>query len=46
VQVLEWLQDVKIINCTDELDKVQQGDILVTVMTTPDMVPAMNVPME
>ncbi|HHT19036.1 MAG TPA: phosphoenolpyruvate synthase [Methanobacterium sp.] len=33
---------VKIINSTDELDKVQQGDILVTVMTTPDMVPAMK----
>ena len=33
---------VKIINNTDELDKVQEGDILVTVMTTPDMVPAMK----
>jgi len=33
---------VKIINSTDELDKVQQGDILITVMTTPDMVPAMK----
>lgn len=33
---------VKIINSTDELDKVQEGDILVTVMTTPDMVPAMK----
>jgi pyruvate,water dikinase len=33
---------VKIINTTDELDKVQEGDILVTVMTTPDMVPAMK----
>lgn len=33
---------VKIINDTDELDKVQEGDILVTVMTTPDMVPAMK----
>ncbi|BDZ69623.1 phosphoenolpyruvate synthase [Methanobacterium petrolearium] len=33
---------VKIINSTDELDKVQQGDILVTIMTTPDMVPAMK----
>ena len=33
---------VKIINNTDELDKVQVGDILVTVMTTPDMVPAMK----
>jgi pyruvate, water dikinase len=34
--------NVKIINNTDELDKVQVGDILVTVMTTPDMVPAMK----
>lgn len=33
---------VKIINSTDELDKVREGDILVTVMTTPDMVPAMK----
>jgi len=33
---------VKIINNTDELDKVQVGDILVTLMTTPDMVPAMK----
>ena len=33
---------VKIIHNTDELDKVQVGDILVTVMTTPDMVPAMK----
>ncbi|MEG3224181.1 MAG: phosphoenolpyruvate synthase [Methanobacteriales archaeon Met13] len=33
---------VKIISSTDELDKVQEGDILVTVMTTPDMVPAMK----
>lgn len=33
---------VKIISSTDELDKVQDGDILVTVMTTPDMVPAMK----
>jgi len=33
---------VKIVNTTDELDKVQEGDILVTVMTTPDMVPAMK----
>ena len=33
---------VKIIKTTDELDKVQEGDILVTVMTTPDMVPAMK----
>ncbi|MCC7559749.1 MAG: phosphoenolpyruvate synthase [Methanobacterium sp.] len=33
---------VKTINDTDELDKVQEGDILVTVMTTPDMVPAMK----
>ncbi|HTX60729.1 MAG TPA: phosphoenolpyruvate synthase [Methanobacterium sp.] len=33
---------VKIIKDTDELDKIQKGDILVTVMTTPDMVPAMK----
>jgi pyruvate,water dikinase len=33
---------VKIIKSTDELDKVQEGDILLTVMTTPDMVPAMK----
>lgn len=34
--------EVKIIKNTDELDKIQKGDILVTVMTTPDMVPAMK----
>jgi len=33
---------VKIIKSTDELDKIEEGDILVTVMTTPDMVPAMK----
>ncbi len=33
---------VKIIKDTSELDKIQKGDILVTVMTTPDMVPAMK----
>ncbi len=33
---------VKIIRDTDELDKILVGDILVTVMTTPDMVPAMK----
>ncbi len=33
---------VKIIRNTDELDKIEEGDILVTVMTTPDMVPAMK----
>ncbi len=33
---------VKIIYTTDELDKVQEGDILVTTMTNPDMVPAMR----
>lgn len=33
---------VKIVKDTDELDKVGNGDILVTVMTTPDMVPAMK----
>lgn len=34
--------EVKIIRNTDELDKILAGDILVTVMTTPDMVPAMK----
>ncbi len=33
---------VKIIKDISELDKVQKGDILVTTMTTPDMVPAMQ----
>ncbi|MDO5851097.1 MAG: phosphoenolpyruvate synthase [Methanobacteriaceae archaeon] len=33
---------VKIINDIDELDKIKDGDILVTTMTTPDMVPAMK----
>ena len=33
---------VKIVKDPDELDKVGDGDILVTVMTTPDMVPAMK----
>ncbi|MGC9516461.1 MAG: phosphoenolpyruvate synthase [Methanomicrobiales archaeon] len=33
---------VKIVNEIGELDKVEMGDILVTVMTTPDMVPAMK----
>ena len=33
---------VKIVREIDELDKVETGDILVTVMTTPDMVPAMK----
>ena len=33
---------VKIVKNTDELDKIEEGDILVTVMTTPDMVPAMK----
>lgn len=33
---------VKIVKNTDELDKIEKGDILVTVMTTPDMVPAMK----
>jgi pyruvate,water dikinase len=33
---------VKIIRNTDELDKIEVGDVLVTVMTTPDMVPAMK----
>ncbi len=33
---------VKIIHDLSELDKVKKGDILVTTMTTPDMVPAMR----
>ncbi|MBU4536409.1 MAG: phosphoenolpyruvate synthase, partial [Euryarchaeota archaeon] len=33
---------VKIIRNIDELDKIQSGDVLVTAMTTPDMVPAMK----
>ena len=42
-QAREWhLGAVKIVKNTDELDKIEEGDILVTVMTTPDMVPAMK----
>lgn len=33
---------VKIILDIDELDKINDGDIMVTTMTTPDMVPAMK----
>ncbi|MHC1593743.1 MAG: phosphoenolpyruvate synthase [Methanotrichaceae archaeon] len=33
---------VKVITGSKELDKVKEGDIMVTVMTTPDMVPAMT----
>ncbi len=33
---------VKIIHDISELDKIQKGDVLVTTMTTPDMVPAMQ----
>jgi len=33
---------VKIINDPEELGKIQKGDIMVTTMTTPDMVPAMQ----
>ncbi|UTF52132.1 phosphoenolpyruvate synthase [Natronosalvus rutilus] len=33
---------VRIIRKLDELDKVESGDIIVTEMTTPDMVPAMK----
>jgi pyruvate,water dikinase len=33
---------VKVILGEDEISKVEDGDILVTVMTTPDMVPAMK----
>lgn len=34
--------EVKIIHEIDELDKIKDGDIMVTTMTTPDMVPAMK----
>ncbi|MCQ2970107.1 MAG: phosphoenolpyruvate synthase [archaeon] len=34
--------NVKIILDIDELDKIKDGDIMVTTMTTPDMVPAMK----
>ena len=33
---------VKIVLDIDELDKIQDGDVMVTTMTTPDMVPAMR----
>ena len=33
---------VKIVLDIDELDKIEEGDIMVTTMTTPDMVPAMR----
>ncbi|MCD6522278.1 MAG: phosphoenolpyruvate synthase, partial [Candidatus Diapherotrites archaeon] len=33
---------VKVVHSIDELDKVEQGDILTTKMTNPDMVPAMR----
>ncbi|MEO2154487.1 MAG: phosphoenolpyruvate synthase [Nanoarchaeota archaeon] len=33
---------VKVIFSADEIDKVQEGDVLVTTMTNPDMVPAME----
>ena len=33
---------VKIIREIDELDKINEGDVMVTTMTTPDMVPAMK----
>ncbi|WP_409200524.1 phosphoenolpyruvate synthase [Methanobrevibacter sp. DSM 116169] len=33
---------VKIIHSIDELDKINDGDVMVTTMTTPDMVPAMK----
>ncbi|PSP27391.1 phosphoenolpyruvate synthase [Halobacteriales archaeon QH_2_65_14] len=34
--------EVRIVHKLDQLDKVQEGDIIVTEMTTPDMVPAMK----
>ena len=33
---------VKIVLNPDEINKIEEGDILVTIMTTPDMVPAMR----
>ncbi len=33
---------VKIVSGSENLDKITEGDIMVTVMTTPDMVPAMK----
>ena len=33
---------VKIVMDIDELDKIKDGDVMVTTMTTPDMVPAMR----
>ena len=33
---------VRIVHGLEDMPKVQQGDIMVTVMTTPDLVPAMN----
>ncbi|MBI4151846.1 phosphoenolpyruvate synthase [Candidatus Woesearchaeota archaeon] len=33
---------VRIVNNPSELSRIQKGDVLVTVMTTPDMVPAMQ----
>ncbi len=33
---------VRIINTTEDLPKMQQGDILVSIATTPDLVPAMR----
>ncbi len=33
---------VKIVNDASELSKIEKGDVLVTTMTTPDMVPAMQ----
>lgn len=33
---------VKIVSGSENLDKITKGDIMVTVMTTPDMVPAMK----
>ncbi len=34
--------NVKVVKDASELDKIEKGDILVTKMTTPDMVPAMQ----
>ncbi|KZX17278.1 phosphoenolpyruvate synthase [Methanobrevibacter cuticularis] len=34
--------EVRIIHKIDELDKIKKGDVMVTTMTTPDMVPAMK----
>ena len=34
--------EVKVVSGLGDLDKIKEGDIMVTVMTEPDMVPAMK----